>query len=217
MQVPATLNQSTAGAIGNSPTALPVMEQFLSLQGEGRHSGQVAYFIRLAGCDVGCVWCDVKDSWKADLHPVRQVEDLVRDAVQSGSPHVVITGGEPSLYDLTVLTRELRSAGLRIWLETAGVYPLRGEFDWVCLSPKKFKPPLPQCLAIANEFKVVVYHPSDLAWACGFLDQLPSDCLLYVQPEWDHRQRLSPLLVRYVQENPGWRLSLQTHKYLEIP
>jgi organic radical activating enzyme len=216
MQATSTLNQ-TAPGVACSTTALPVMEQFLSLQGEGRHSGQVAYFIRLAGCDVGCVWCDVKESWKADLHPVRKVNDLVEDAVQSGSPHVVITGGEPSMHDLSVLTRQLRSAGLKVWLETAGVYPLQGEFDWVCLSPKKFKAPLSQCLAKANEFKVVVYHPSDLQWACGFLGQLPPDCLLYVQPEWDNRHRISPLLVRYIQKNPRWQLSLQTHKYLEIP
>lgn len=197
--------------------SLPVMEQFLSLQGEGKHTGQVAYFIRLAGCDVGCVWCDVKESWNADQHAIRGVDDLVHDAIYSGSPHIVITGGEPSMHDLTDLTHKLRTAGLQVWLETAGVNPLRGEFDWVCLSPKKFKAPLAECLSMANEFKVVVYHPSDLQWAQGFMDNLSKDCLLYVQPEWDKRHCISPLLVRYIQENPKWKLSLQTHKYLEIP
>ena len=196
---------------------LPIMEQFLSLQGEGRNTGQVAYFIRLAGCDVGCVWCDVKASWDAEKHPMRSVEELVQDALRSGSPNIVITGGEPSLYDLTELSKQLRAAGLQVWLETAGVYPLRGEFDWICLSPKKFKAPLPECLSVANEFKVVVYHPSDLSWAIGFLDQLHQDCLLYVQPEWDKRLSMTPHLLRYLQENPRWTLSLQTYKYLDIP
>jgi organic radical activating enzyme len=200
-----------------SALELPVMEQFLSLQGEGRNSGQSAYFIRLAGCDVGCVWCDVKDSWNAGKYPFRSVDTLVQDAVLSGSPHVVITGGEPSMHDLVELTRKLRSAGLEIWLETAGVYPLRGEFDWICLSPKKFKAPLPECLSLAHEFKVVVYHPSDLAWAQGFLNDLAKPCLLYVQPEWERRESITPFLVKFVQENPRWKLSLQTHKYLEIP
>ncbi len=196
---------------------LPVMEQFLSLQGEGKHTGQVAYFIRLAGCDVGCVWCDVKDSWDAKQYPLRSVNKLVQDALRSGSPNIVITGGEPSMHDLTDLTRQLRAAGLQIWLETAGVHPLRGEFDWICLSPKKFKPPLSECLSVADEFKVVVYHPSDLSWAQGFLGELHQDCLLYVQPEWDKRHSIAPLLLQFIQEKPQWTLSLQTHKYLDIP
>jgi organic radical activating enzyme len=197
--------------------ALPVMEQFLSLQGEGYHSGQAAYFIRLAGCKVGCVWCDVKESWNADLHPVLSVQSLVDAALAAGCPRVILTGGEPCMYDLRELTSLLRSAGLEIWLETSGAYPLMGCFDWICLSPKKFKAPLHQNLGLAHEYKVVVYHPSDLSWAEAYLEHLDPNCRLFIQPEWERRDTLSPLLLRYVQEHPSWTLSLQTHKYLEIP
>lgn len=196
---------------------LPVMEQFLSLQGEGYHSGRPAYFIRLGGCTVGCVWCDVKDSWDAQAHPSQSVEELAEAAGSSGAPSVVITGGEPCTYDLGDLCMALKNRGLEIWLETSGVYPLRGEFDWVCLSPKKFKEPLAESLARADEFKVVVYHPSDLDWMKGFVTGLTPGCRLFVQPEWSKRESIAPLLVRFVQENPDWTLSLQTHKYLEIP
>jgi organic radical activating enzyme len=148
---------------------------------------------------------------------MRTVEELVQDALGSGSPNIVITGGEPSLYDLTDLSSQLRAVGLQVWLETAGVYHLRGEFDWICLSPKKFKAPLPECLSLANEFKVVVYHPSDLSWAQEFLGQLHPNCLLYLQPEWDKRMSMTPHIMRYLQDNPRWTLSLQTHKFLDIP
>jgi len=196
---------------------LPVMEQFLSLQGEGYHSGRPAYFIRLGGCTVGCVWCDVKDSWDAQAHPLRFVEELALAAKASGAPAVVVTGGEPCTYDLQLLTKALHDQGLQIWIETSGVYPIRGEFDWVCLSPKKFKEPLAESLARAHEFKVVVYHPSDLDWMQGFVTGLTPGCRLFVQPEWSKSESIAPLLVRFVQENPDWTLSLQTHKYLEIP
>lgn len=196
---------------------LPVMEQFLSLQGEGSHSGRAAYFIRLGGCRVGCVWCDVKESWDAELHPQHSVEELSEAAWASGALSVVITGGEPCTYDLRLLCQSLKSRGLQLWLETSGAYPILGEFDWICLSPKKFKEPLPESLAKAHEFKVVVYHPSDLAWMQNFLSHLTKECRLFVQPEWSKREQIAPLLVRFVQENPPWTLSLQTHKYLEIP
>lgn len=196
---------------------LPVMEQFLSLQGEGYHSGRPAYFIRLGGCTVGCVWCDVKDSWDAQEHPSQSVEELAEAAGSSGARSVVITGGEPCTYDLGALCTALKNRGLEIWLETSGVYLLRGEFDWVCLSPKKFREPLTESLGQANEFKVVVFHPSDLDWMQKFVGKLRSDCRLFVQPEWSKRESIAPLLVRFVQENPRWTLSLQTHKYLEIP
>ena len=196
---------------------LPVMEQFLSLQGEGYHSGRPAYFIRLGGCTVGCVWCDVKESWDAQAHPLQSVEELALAAKTSGAPAVVVTGGEPCTYDLQGLTKALREQGLQIWIETSGVYPIRGDFDWVCLSPKKFKEPLAESLARAHEFKVVVYHPSDLDWMKGFVTGLTPGCRLFVQPEWSKRESIAPLLVRFVQENPEWTLSLQTHKYLEIP
>jgi organic radical activating enzyme len=196
---------------------LPVMEQFLSLQGEGSHSGRPAYFIRLGGCSVGCVWCDVKESWEASSHPQRSVIELADAAVASGAPSVVVTGGEPCTYDLRLLCQTLHGRGLQLWLETSGVYPILGEFDWICLSPKKFKEPLTESLALAHEFKVVVYHPSDLDWMQNFVRHLDPQCRLFVQPEWSKREQIGPLLVRFVQENPGWTLSMQTHKYLEIP
>jgi len=196
---------------------LPLMESFYTLQGEGFHSGRAAWFIRLGGCDVGCVWCDVKESWEASAHPMVSVEEMVRRALQFPARLAVITGGEPLMYDLFALTRALQDAGFQTNLETSGAHPLSGNWDWVCLSPKKFKEPLPEVLAAAHEFKVVVYHPSDLDWMQQFLPALSPDCKWYLQPEWSKADRISPLLVDFTKENPRWRLSLQTHKYLNIP
>lgn len=193
------------------------MESFYTLQGEGFHSGRAAWFIRLGGCDVGCVWCDVKESWDASQHPQVSVEEMVKMALQHPGRLAVVTGGEPLMYNLTPLTSTLHSAGFETNLETSGAHPLSGNWDWICLSPKKFKEPLPEVLAAANEFKVVVYHLSDLEWMKQFLPALSGGCRLSLQPEWSKAEKISPLLVEFIKENPEWNLSLQTHKYLNIP
>jgi organic radical activating enzyme len=200
-----------------SPARLPLMESFYTLQGEGFHSGRAAWFIRLGGCDVGCVWCDVKESWDAASHPQVSVEEMVHKALQHPGRLAVITGGEPLMHPLGELTASLRKAGFETNLETSGAHPLSGEWDWICLSPKKFKEPLPEVLAAAHEFKVVIYHPSDLKWMMQFLPALRPDCKLYLQPEWSKSEQITPLLVEFIKENPDWQLSLQTHKFLDIP
>lgn len=197
-------------------TRYPIMEEFLSVQGEGANAGQVAWFIRLAGCDVGCSWCDVKESWDKDLHPEKSVEELVELAVNSGAKNVVITGGEPTLYDLEDLTTELRSKGLVTWLETSGTNTITGAWDWVCLSPKKFKEPLHESLLLAHELKVIVVNKSDIAWAKTMVPKLTNDCQLYFQPEWSKKDKASKLIFDYVIKHPEWRVSIQTHKYLDI-
>jgi organic radical activating enzyme len=193
------------------------METFHTLQGEGAHTGRSAWFIRLGGCDVGCVWCDVKESWDAGQHPLRSVEELTSDAIASGAGFVVITGGEPAAYDLTLLTRSLHRAGCEIALETSGAYPILGEFDWVCVSPKKFKNALPEALQMADELKVVIYHPSDLEWAEQNASMVKSSCLAFLQPEFSRLEQHASMIVDYIKENPRWRLSLQTHKVIHIP
>ena len=195
---------------------LPVMEEFLTVQGEGANSGQVAWFIRLAGCDVGCSWCDVKESWDADIHPVKKVAELVDNAVNSGAKNVVITGGEPTLYDLSFLTETLKQEGLNTWLETSGTQKITGKWDWICLSPKKFKQPLPEALKMAHELKVVVLNKTDIQWGREFVPLLHPKCLLFLQPEWSKKQQASELIFDYVTSNPQWRVSVQTHKYLNI-
>ncbi len=209
------MNQSTANkAIVDS---LPVMESFETLQGEGSYTGQAAYFIRLGGCDVGCTWCDVKESWNADDHTTRSVEELVSEVSQSKAELIVITGGEPLMYDLTYLTEQLRATGKRLHIETSGVYPVTGQWDWICFSPKKFKKPRQEFYYKSDELKVVIYHPSDLNWAEGHAAQMESETELFLQPEWSKRNLMMPLIVDYVKSSPKWRVSLQTHKYLDIP
>lgn len=196
---------------------LPVMERFYTIQGEGHFSGHAAYFIRLAGCDVGCVWCDVKESWDADAHPVISIKELVDDALQYPGRIVVITGGEPLMYDLTELTKQLKAAGFRTHIETSGAHPLTGNWDWICLSPKKFKKALPDVPQHAHELKVIVYNKSDFAWGAEYADLVDPACKLYLQPEWSVREKMMPLIVDHVKEHPEWQVSLQTHKYLNIP
>lgn len=193
------------------------MEAFYTIQGEGAFTGQAAYFIRLGGCDVGCVWCDVKESWDADKHPHYSVEEIVSEAARYPARLAVITGGEPAMHDLTALCNALHEKGFTINIETSGAHPLTGELDWVCFSPKKFKPPRPDVCAQAHELKVVVYNKSDLAWAESFADKVGERCKLFLQPEWSKADRMAPLIVRYVKENPRWQISLQTHKYLDVP
>lgn len=196
--------------------AFPVMEYFYSVQGEGKFAGTPAFFIRFGGCDVGCVWCDVKDSWDADKHPQMTIEELVQKAEQHASKTIILTGGEPAMYDLIELTDTFKSKGFQIHIETSGAYELKGSFDWVTFSPKKFKAPIAQAIAKANELKVVVFNKSDFQWAETFHEQVPKQCLLYLQPEWDKRLQMEPLIFNYILQNPEWKISLQTHKYLGV-
>ena len=204
-----------AGAV--PVTALPVMEHFYTLQGEGFHQGRAAYFIRLGGCDVGCVWCDVKDSWDAGKHPLWNIEDLILNIEETAAEIVVITGGEPLLHDLSELTRTLQQKGYKTHIETSGSSPLSGTWDWVTLSPKKFKSPLPENLPFASELKIVVFHKSDFAWAEQYAALVAPACKLYLQPEWDKAQQVTPLIIDYIKQNPRWQLSLQVHKYIGVP
>lgn len=197
--------------------ALPLMESFLTVQGEGYYTGSVAYFIRLGGCDVGCVWCDVKESWEAGDHPHEEIAEMVAAARESGTEIVVITGGEPLMYDLDLLTGELQSAGLKTHVETSGAHPLSGSWDWICFSPKKFKAPKEGFYTVAHELKVIVFNKSDLAWAEEHAAKMNNSASLFLQPEWSKRHEMMPLIVDYVKRNPKWRISLQTHKYLDIP
>lgn len=197
--------------------ALPVMESFPTLQGEGHHTGRAAWFIRTGGCDVGCSWCDVKASWDADAHPLRRVEDLAADAARAKPAFTVITGGEPAMYDLGPLTAALRAKGLPTHIETSGAHPLSGTWDWITFSPKKFKAPRPDVAARARELKVIVYNRHDFRWAEQHAATVPNDCLLYLQPEWGRQEQVTPWIVDYVMRHPRWRISLQTHKYLQIP
>ena len=193
------------------------MEHFYTLQGEGFHQGKAAYFIRLGGCDIGCVWCDVKDSWEAEKHPQLKVERLKLIVKETPAEIVVITGGEPLMHNLDELTHELHSAGLKTHIETSGAYPLSGSWDWICLSPKKFKAPLPGILPFANELKVVVFNKTDFDWAEKYASLVSSHCKLYLQPEWDKASQMTPLIIDYIKANPKWELSLQIHKYINVP
>lgn len=196
---------------------LPIMEHFYTIQGEGFHQGRAAYFVRLGGCDVGCTWCDVKDSWDADKHPMTDLEELVKTIRNTPAKIVVITGGEPLMHDLQVLTHLLHAAGLKTHIETSGAHPLSGQWDWICLSPKKFKAPLPEILPFANELKVVVFNKSDFDWAEKYAAQVSADCKCYLQPEWDKAAAMTPLIVEYIKAHPQWELSLQIHKYIQVP
>ncbi len=196
---------------------LPVMEHFYTIQGEGFHQGRAAYFIRLGGCDVGCVWCDVKDSWDAGRHPLRAIEDLVTEIKQYPVKIAVVTGGEPLMHDLTELTQQLQAAGLRTHMDTSGSSPLSGSGDWITLSPKKFKAPLPEVVPFAHELKVVVFHKSDFAWAEQWASQVSPSCKLYLQPEWSKAEIVTPWIIDYVKAHPQWQLCLQIHKYIRVP
>lgn len=203
-------------AVDNS-LALPVMEAFYTLQGEGAHQGRAAYFIRLGGCDVGCVWCDVKDSWDVTKHPLVSIDEIVAKAASFPGRLAVVTGGEPLLHQLDALTNALHAAGFETNIETSGSSPLSGHWDWICLSPKKFKAPLDEVIVKAHELKVVVFNKHDFEWAEKYAALVNPSCKLYLQPEWDKAAEMTPLILAYIQANPQWRLSLQVHKYLNIP
>ena len=193
------------------------MEAFYTLQGEGFHQGKAAYFIRLGGCDVGCVWCDVKDSWNADKHPQLSIKNIVSNAKKYRSQLAVVTGGEPLMHNLDALTAALKTTGFQTNIETSGSHPLSGEWDWICLSPKKFKAPLPEIVPLAHELKVVVFNKSDFKWAEQYAANVSPECKLYLQPEWDKRNEVTPLIIDYIKANPKWELSLQIHKYINVP
>lgn len=215
----------------HSLLTLPIMESFYTIQGEGFYQGSAAYFIRLGGCDVGCVWCDVKDSWDASKHPQLSIDTILEKAVNevnkpAASNHqlatvnavlAVITGGEPLMHNLDALTEALHEKGFRTNIETSGSSPLSGKWDWICLSPKKFKAPLPEVVPFANELKVVIFNKHDFAWAEEYAAKVSPNCKLYLQPEWDKASSVTPLIIDYIKANPKWELSLQLHKYINVP
>ena len=201
----------------STPFTYPVMERFPTLQGEGAWTGHASWFIRLGGCDVGCSWCDVKESWPVEAHPRVDVDTLVQEAVDSGLPRVVVTGGEPAMHDLGPLTAALQDAGLATHLETSGTHPVSGDWDWVTLSPKKFKPCLEEWYNAADELKVVVVNSHDLQWAEKHAEKLVPGTAQFLQPEWDRRDEVMERVLQRIQEAPQWRLSLQTHKFIGLP
>lgn len=205
------------GILHTTSTSLPVMESFYTLQGEGFHQGKAAYFIRLGGCDVGCVWCDVKESWNAAKHPHIAIADIVREAAKHAGRLAIVTGGEPLMHNCAPLTKALHDSGFSTNIETSGSHPLTGEWDWICLSPKKFKAPLNEIIPLANELKVVINHKSDFEWAEKYAALVSADCKLYLQPEWDRSAKMTPLIIDYIKEHPKWEFSLQIHKYINVP
>lgn len=196
---------------------LPIMEEFYSLQGEGYHTGKAAYFARIGGCDVGCHWCDVKESWNASSCPPVNVDQIIDNAACYPAKAIVITGGEPLLYNLDYLTKGLHDKGLKTFLETSGSSPLTGQWDWICVSPKKESPPLPEIFPRANELKIIIEKFKDFDWAEENAAFVSEDCILYLQPEWSIRESMIPLIVKYIQSHPQWKISLQSHKYMGIP
>lgn len=196
---------------------LPIMEAFYTLQGEGFHAGKAAYFIRLGGCDVGCVWCDVKESWDATVHPQLTLDEIVTGASKHPSRLAVVTGGEPLMYNLNELTQALKNAGFQTNIETSGVYAVSGNWDWICFSPKKFKEPHSSIFGVANELKVIIYNKSDFEFAEKYATLVNKSCKLLLQPEWEKQAQMLPLIVEYIKNNPKWQVSLQTHKFMNIP
>jgi len=195
---------------------LPLMEEFYTIQGEGFHTGKAAYFIRIGGCDVGCHWCDVKESWNAKLHPPTSADSIVEN-VKKHANTVVITGGEPLMWELDYITDALKSSNIKTHIETSGAYKLSGTWDWICLSPKKTKLPLADIYLKCNELKVIVFNKNDFKFAEEQAEKVSEHCELFLQPEWSNREKMMPLIVDYVMKNPKWKVSLQTHKYLNIP
>lgn len=210
------MNENEINELVNRGEMLPLMEEFYTIQGEGFHKGTAAYFIRIGGCDVGCHWCDVKESWNPELHPPTQVDKIVENAIKF-SKTVVVTGGEPLTWNMDPLTSGLKEHGASIHIETSGAYNLTGHWDWICLSPKKIKLPKEEVYKVANELKVIVFNKHDLKFAEEQAEKVQENCILYLQPEWSKREKMMPLIVDYVMKNPKWKVSLQTHKYLNIP
>lgn len=197
-------------------TMLPLMEEFYTIQGEGNHTGKAAYFVRIGGCDVGCHWCDVKESWNAETHPPTEIDAIVANA-KKWAKTVVVTGGEPLTWNMNPLTLALKEKGLQVHIETSGAYKLSGSWDWICLSPKKVKLPLEEIYPEAHELKMIVFNKSDFKFAEEQAAKVGPNCELYLQPEWSNRDKMTPMIIDYVMNNPQWKISLQTHKYLNIP
>jgi 7-carboxy-7-deazaguanine synthase len=200
----------------NKGEMLPLMEEFYTIQGEGFHTGKAAYFIRIGGCDVGCHWCDVKESWNADLHPPTNTDSIVNNVIKYANT-VVVTGGEPLMWSLDYITQKLQLNGIKTHIETSGAYRLSGTWDWICLSPKKTKLPLEEIYLKTNELKVIIYNKHDFKFAEEQAKKVSVNCELFLQPEWSNKEKMTPLIVQYVMKNPKWKISLQTHKYLNIP
>jgi len=210
-------NQINDTNLLNQGKALPLMESFYSLQGEGYNTGKAAFFIRIGGCDVGCNWCDVKEGWDANIHPLTPTDNIINDAIQYPAKAVVVTGGEPLLYKLDYLCSEFKKKQIGTYLETSGSSPLSGIWDWICLSPKKNIPPLPDIFNIANELKIIIFDNSDFDWAELNATKINQHAKRYLQPEWSNRKKMMPLMVDYILKNPSWNISLQSHKYMNIP
>ena len=196
---------------------LPLMEDFYTIQGEGFHTGKAAYFLRIGGCDVGCYWCDVKESWNPKLHPLTETDEIVNRVLGNPAATVVITGGEPLMYKLDYLCDSLKNNGLQVHLETSGSHPFSGSFDWICLSPKRKSPPKQEIFSKANELKVIVFDDTDFAWAEENALLVNPDCYLCLQPEWSRMETVLPDIIEYVLKNPRWHISLQAHKFMHIP
>lgn len=196
---------------------LPIMEEFYTIQGEGYNTGKAAYFIRIGGCDVGCHWCDVKESWDASIHPLVDIGKVVSNAGEQPAKMVVVTGGEPLIFNLDMLTDQLKKEHIQVFVETSGAHPFSGTFDWVCLSPKKTAPPLKEYYTLADELKVIIHNRHDFEWANEHAEKVSDDCKLYLQPEWSKREEMMPLIVDHVMKHPKWNISIQTHKYMNIP
>ena len=194
----------------------PIMETFYSIQGEGFYQGHAAYFVRIAGCDVGCVWCDVKESWDAGKHEIQTVENILNEIKKTNTEIVIVTGGEPLMYDCKPLTDALKKENYKTHIETSAAYPLTGNWDWICISPKKFKVPIEENLIKANELKVVVFNKSDLDWAKKYAEKTNANCELFLQPEWSKEKEMLPIITEFIQQNPRWKLSLQIHKYMGV-
>lgn len=201
----------------NEGRLLPIMEEFYTIQGEGFNSGKAAYFIRIGGCDVGCHWCDVKESWNANVHPLEVTDAILENVTAYKAKSVVITGGEPLIYNLEYLTQILKKNNIETFIETSGAYEVSGNWDWICLSPKKTMLPLPSIYKQANELKIIVFNKHDLIWAEEQRQKVGKNCYLYLQPEWSKQATVLPDLIEYVKEHPHWMISLQTHKYMNIP
>jgi len=196
---------------------LPLVEEFFSLQGEGYHTGKAAYFVRLGGCDVGCSWCDSRFSWNAALHPLIQTDEIIRNIIASGTDSVVVTGGEPLIWNLDYLCKVLKENKISTFLETSGAYPMSGMWNWICLSPKMNMPPVDEICKVADELKVIIQVPDDFEWAEKYRGMVTERCILFLQPEWSRFETIIPEIVEYIKRNPGWRISLQSHKYMHIP
>ncbi|MBP8959010.1 MAG: 7-carboxy-7-deazaguanine synthase QueE [Bacteroidales bacterium] len=211
------MSQATKKSNNSELNLLPLVEEFYSIQGEGFHTGKPAYFVRLGGCDTGCHWCDSPYTWNHDIHSLVAVDNIIKNVINSGTNSVVVTGGEPLMWNLDYLCRCLKDNNVMTFLETSGVYSMSGIWDWICLSPKKNRPPLKTFYNIANELKIIIENEDDFKWAETCRSKVNNNCILYLQPEWNKFKTITPIIVDYLKKNTSWRISLQTHKFMNIP